>query len=162
MSPESENFDALRRLLALKRHEQPPPGFFDDFSRQVVVRIKTGDKGQEAGALGALFSEAPWLQRFLDSLAGNPIVAGAFGVAVCGLLVAGLAYSTSSPGGSGPQQAVQEVAPDPAASFQLAGQSSGFSSTNGFMPDVAQPSLFDEAHTAPNQPGSALVNALGH
>jgi len=43
MSSEPENFEALRRLLVIKRHEQPPPGYFNDFSRQVISRIRADE-----------------------------------------------------------------------------------------------------------------------
>ena len=92
MSSEPENFDALRRLLALKRHEQPPPGFFESFSHRVLARLETGDRGQEAGSFGSVFAEAPWLQRLYSALTNNPTLAGAFGLIVCSLLVAGVAY----------------------------------------------------------------------
>jgi hypothetical protein len=92
MSQDSQDFASLRRLLALKRHEQPPPGYFNDFSSQVIARIKAGDRGEEK-ALGRLFWEAPWLQRLWAALETKPILAGAFGTAVCALLIGGIVYS---------------------------------------------------------------------
>ena len=40
MSPDPENFETLRRLLVLKRFEQPPPGYFHHFAPRVIARIK--------------------------------------------------------------------------------------------------------------------------
>jgi hypothetical protein len=92
MSRESEDFGSLRRLLALKRHEQPPPGYFEGFSAQVMARIKAGERVDE-GVLARLFWEAPWLQRLWAALEAKPALAGAFGAAVCGLLIFGVIYS---------------------------------------------------------------------
>ncbi|HEX7471396.1 MAG TPA: hypothetical protein VF437_11820 [Verrucomicrobiae bacterium] len=86
MNPESENFDQLRRLLALKRHEAPPPRYFNDFSGQVISRIRANEKTVPTGI--------SWLQRMWASLEAKPAMAGSFGVAVCALLVAGVLYST--------------------------------------------------------------------
>lgn len=92
MSQDSQDFESLRRLLALKRHEQPPPGYFNDFSSQVIARIKAGDRGEES-PLERLFWEAPWLQRLWAALETKPVMAGAFGAAVCALLIVGVVYS---------------------------------------------------------------------
>lgn len=84
MNPDSENFDSLRRLMALKRHEVPPPGYFNRFSRDVMARIKAGDTGDAVGA------DLPWVQRVFGMFELKPMFAGAFGMTVCALLISGV------------------------------------------------------------------------
>jgi hypothetical protein len=108
MSQDSQDFKSLRQLLALKRHEQPPPGYFNDFSSQVIARIKADDRGDES-YFERLFWEAPWLQRLWAALETKPIITGAFGAAVCALLIGGVIYSDSvdvQPVVGGPDTAV--------------------------------------------------------
>jgi hypothetical protein len=92
MNPERDDFEPLRRLLAVKRHEQPPPGYFDGFSRQVIVRIQAGDRA-EGSAFDRLFGEPLWLQRLLGAFETKPLVAGSFGLVVCGFLMTGVLLS---------------------------------------------------------------------
>ncbi|HEX4264662.1 MAG TPA: hypothetical protein VH597_10010 [Verrucomicrobiae bacterium] len=91
MNPDSENFDSLRQLLALKRHEIPPPGYFDRFSRDVMARIKVGESG------GAVGFELSWFQRLLSVFDVKPMFAGAFGTAVCAFLISGVISSEQAP-----------------------------------------------------------------
>jgi hypothetical protein len=102
MSPEQENFEQLRRLLTLKRHEQPPPGYFDHFSRRVIIRIQAGETGHD-GVMASWFGRAEWLRRTWELFEAKPVFAGAFGMAVCGLLFCGIIFSekTASPGLTG-------------------------------------------------------------
>src|SRR5712691_7763588 len=93
MHPEQENFDSLRRLLALKRHEVPPPGYFHDFSGHVIARIRAGERPDRSGFWESLSWEAPWLQRIWGAFETKPILAGVLGMAVCGMLVSGVVYS---------------------------------------------------------------------
>ncbi len=93
MEPEQENFQQLRRLLALKRHERPPPGYFDGFSRNVVARIRTEQKIGRKGWFFRIGTEAPWLVRIWDSVQTKPLMVGAFGACVSALLVVGLVLS---------------------------------------------------------------------
>jgi hypothetical protein len=90
MNPESQNFDSLRQLLALKRHEVPPPGYFDRFSRDVMARIKSGDTGEELGTKS-------WFRRLLGMFDVKPVFAGAFGTAVCAFLISGVVSSEQTP-----------------------------------------------------------------
>lgn len=81
---ENENFETLRRLLALKRHEVPPPGYFHNFSSEVIARIKLGEHRSSEAA------EMPWFLRFLQIFDAKPAFAGVFASALCLLLVFGI------------------------------------------------------------------------
>jgi hypothetical protein len=97
MSQDTENFEQLRRLLKLKRYEQPPPRYFNDFSSQVIARIKLGERGEHNTPLmGRVLWEAPWLQRIWAAFEAKPALAGAFGLAMCALLITGVIYSERS------------------------------------------------------------------
>jgi hypothetical protein len=92
MSPEQESFEQIRRVLALKRHEIPPPGYFHHFSREVIVRIKAGETGETHVFVGQL----SWFKRFWHVLDTKPVWAGALGAAVCGFFVVGAVISSES------------------------------------------------------------------
>lgn len=93
MNQDTQDFEPLCRLLALKRHEVPPPGYFDGFSNKVIARIKAGERGERHSFLEQLFWEASWLQRLWAALEAKPILAGACTMAACGLLIGGVIYS---------------------------------------------------------------------
>jgi len=82
---ENENFGSLRKLLALKRHEVPPPGYFHNFSGQVISRIELGEyKANETA------QEMPWFLRFIQIFDAKPAFAGVFASALCLLLIFGI------------------------------------------------------------------------
>lgn len=158
MSPVPDDFEQLRRLLALKKYEQPPPGYFHGFSRQVIVRINAGDLGNESELSFWSFGTGSFLQRVWAALDARPAFAGAFGVAVCGFFVAGalLSDSTAANSPSERSQAPMVVATDiPASNVAVWEQSvspnSQVSSTMGVaMPSYQPPasSLFEEIQSA--------------
>ncbi len=91
MTPGPENFDTLRRLLKLKRYEQPRPGYFNDFSRQVLARIQAGEDAESTAA--SPVSDVSWLHTLWGWFEGRPALAGLAGAAVCVMLVVGVTYS---------------------------------------------------------------------
>src|SRR5690349_9142624 len=95
MSQEMENFESLQKLLRVKRHEQPPPGYFDQFSSEVMARLRAGEHEQK-DLWRELGEEASWLQRLWASLDAKPALAGAFGVLVCGVVLTGIYFSQQS------------------------------------------------------------------
>ena len=91
---ESENdFEALRRLLALKRHEVPPPGYFNEFSSQVLASIRAGGAQPREGAAERFFEQVPWLLRILEMVQAKPVFVGSFATTMCVLLLGGIIYS---------------------------------------------------------------------
>jgi hypothetical protein len=77
MDPERAQFDDLRRLLALKRHEVPPPGFFEAFPDRVRARILAESRAPAA----------PWWARWVARPGWRPALAGACAVLAGGLLI---------------------------------------------------------------------------
>ena len=93
MSENQPNFESLRRLLALKRHEIPPPRYFDGFSSRVIARIRAGEAETPASLLEHLSGQIPWLLKLLQVFETKPVFAGAYASALCLLLVAGVIFA---------------------------------------------------------------------
>jgi hypothetical protein len=155
MNSDQEKYQDLRRLLALKRHEVPPPGYFEGFSRQVIVRIRAGDQGREESFILRFFGQGEWLHRFWAPVESQPRLAGAFTLGLCSLLACGVIYSGNSdsaipgvatwaaaePSGAGLIQPIGLAAPAAVGQFV----NSDLSSMGGLAAPQSQPSLFDQA-----------------
>ncbi|HEY5041504.1 MAG TPA: hypothetical protein VIK53_05820 [Verrucomicrobiae bacterium] len=100
VSENKNNFTELKRFLNLKRHEVPPPGYFNDFSAEIVARIRAGEASGGRNFAGQLQDQAPWLVSFLRIFEARPGVIGAFATSLCLLLLFGVVvaeYSDSTP-----------------------------------------------------------------
>lgn len=84
MNPDQENFEALRKLLALKKYEQPPPRYFSELPTKIWTRIEREPVS------------VPFWERFLPNVGINPALAYSFGLLACGTLVLGIGHSLKS------------------------------------------------------------------
>lgn len=142
MDPDRDHFEALRRLLAIKRHEQPPPGYFHTFSGNVILRIRTEQSTRRLSWWQRFTGETPWFDRIFGGLEVKPAFAGAMSFAVCGLIAAGLFYADAPAGingGSAPGVFQAAVSP-----FEMI-QPTAMAPTNGFLPPALRNDLFIEA-----------------
>ncbi len=97
--PQSKDFERLQRLLALKRHESPPPGFHERFPDLVRSRIARAEA-----------EPASWWRRWLEQLSFNPAMATAY-AAVATLLVFGGFWLSKSAATGNPQLANGQTLP---------------------------------------------------
>jgi hypothetical protein len=74
MNSDPNGFETLRKLMALKRHEQPPPEYLDQLSTRIRTRIEHGE-----GRMNL------W-DKFSANFSLRPSLAYAFGLTVCGAL----------------------------------------------------------------------------
>ena len=81
MNENTEEFEALRKLLAIKRHETPPPGYFGSFSARVCDRIEAEMAKETA---------MPWWNRWFPALNSARVMAGANALTFAGLALVGL------------------------------------------------------------------------
>jgi hypothetical protein len=94
MKENDNNFEELKQLLKLKRHEIPPPGYFENFSSHVTSRIRAGEAGGARTFTERLEAEAPWVVNFLRVFETRPGMIGAFATCVCLLLVSVVVHSS--------------------------------------------------------------------
>ena len=157
MNENENNFESLRRLLALKRHETPPPGYFNYFSSQVLQRIRAGDPGTSANWVEDLFGQAPWLEKLLQVFDVKPVFASAFAGALCLLLFLGIIYAERPDFTSQPllQAATTSrtslAAVSPTSLAQPADQMGIVSSTNPVLSLQPVASLFGQQIRSPSR-----------
>lgn len=82
MNAQSDNFEQIRKLLALKKYEQPPPGYFNQLSARIISRIEAADAGRTT----------LW-ERLGFAFGSKPAFVCALGVVVCGLVCIGILSS---------------------------------------------------------------------
>ncbi len=87
---EPNEFKSLQQLLALKRHEEPPPGYFDRLPGEVRARI----------AHAAAHPQPAW-RRWLAAWEWSPALATSYAVVAATLVLGGVwgAKQAGSPGG---------------------------------------------------------------
>ena len=99
-APHNPNeFESLQRLLALKRHEEPPPGYFDRLPGEVRARIAQAQANPE-----------PWWRRWLAEWDLSPALATSYAVAAVTLVLGG-AWWAKQPGSPGEPQVVTAPVP---------------------------------------------------
>jgi hypothetical protein len=113
MNEHENNFDNVRRLLKLKRHEVPPPGYFNHFSDQVISRIRAGKATDGQTMIERLQVQAPWLGNLLSLFETKPGVVGAFATSLCLLLAVSVMVSEHSDSTSKGMMVSPELASSP-------------------------------------------------
>ena len=101
MEPASQNpdeFESVKKLLALKRHEEPPPGYFDHLPREVRARIAHAQANPES-----------WWRRWVDAWNLSPQLTVGYAAAACVLVLGGFWLANQS----GPQGGKQLVTTPP-------------------------------------------------
>jgi hypothetical protein len=155
MNSEQNDFQDLRRLLVLKRHEQPPPGYFNNFSTQVIVRIRAGEEGRDGSLVERLDAGSARIHKLWGMISGKPILVGAFGAAAVSLVIGVTVFSDNADIQQTGAATVAVSQPDteqpifasisrqPVAEQPVVGDS-----TSGFMPVRATTSIFQEFRDA--------------
>jgi hypothetical protein len=99
MQDSPQEFEKLRQLLALKRQENPPPGYFRDFSSRVVNQLERDKVRASEG----------WFQRLTALFQARPAISWSFCMATGLVLVAATTLFEGNPGG--PAAAMPSVEP---------------------------------------------------
>ena len=80
MYPPEDAEKRLLRLLALKRHELPPPGFFDQLPSRILVSLRAGSE----------ISELSWWDRVWQTVVQQPMVGLSYATLGIGAVLFGI------------------------------------------------------------------------
>ena len=83
MINDDQNFNDLRKLLALKKHESPPPGYFNRLPGRILARIEEAEPSVQS----------TWWDWLVARFDARPILACAYGFTISGLLLMGFRLS---------------------------------------------------------------------
>ena len=72
----------LLRLLSLKRHEVPPPGFFDHLPDRILLSIRAGQE----------ISDETWWKRAWLTLRGEPMIGVSYTALGIGAVLFGVSF----------------------------------------------------------------------
>jgi len=154
-APEDNDFAELRRLLQLKRHEQPPPGYFHSFSREVISSLKA-----ERTVRRAAPADAPaWVLRILEMFQARPAFATAVGAVVCALAIGGvLVYEKDSQRPASMPSLMSEINRQSQPAAELAGPDA---SATVFQPVTADAAIPLMASNSPlSSPSPSLFDTI--
>ena len=84
----SDDEQRLLRLLALKRYETPPPGFFDHLPRRILVSVRAGVE----------LEDASWWERLRHLILREPMVAGSYAALGLGAVLFGVSVFETARG----------------------------------------------------------------
>jgi len=165
MSDSNKEFQDLKRLLKLKQHEVPPPGYFNHFSADVMARIRAGESAGPESVVERIQFVSPFLASVLRLFEAKPGLIGAMATSLCLLLLLGVVLADHADGPSGGQLAMQPPGTPDAnpvlASASLEPAESGIAiSTNPVSSLQPTPSLFGSPQNPLFQP--AAFAPAGH
>ena len=143
MKEDPQEFEKLRKLLALKRHELPPPGYFDNFSDRIIGRIEN-DQGAQSGL---------W-DQLVSLFAARPAISWSFSLAsVVLLLAAGNAFD-------GEEKAQSNQVPNSTPAGNARAAASMMLSTNFNPPTFSTASLAFEPVARTGTNGEPRLDSL--
>ena len=135
MNDAPENFEQLRNLLALKRHEQPPPGYFNRLPGQIIARLQAEDARKHKS----------FLEKLLAGTFFRPTVAYGFLGVFCALAVTGVVLTVTS------QNETPMAQPISPASFRVGAASLQDPGTpSAFAPSLSLSPVFPNGASSTN------------
>jgi hypothetical protein len=135
-SPESD-FSKLQTLLRLKRHEQPPPRYFNDLSGRVISRIKAGERGSKSDGTAQVPS---WLEKLWTTLEARSMTPALLGVAGCAVVAVILLFPDHpTPLPTSGLLGTSRAATDPVEALTLSEPGAGVALANSTNPTAVMP-----------------------